>query len=683
MQIVSYLRYDDINRLSLTGERLIRYRLQRGVSEIDMNLRSFAVFPISVFNYPQLKHLTVTNNTVRRNYGPTEFEPYYAPNGLVKAHNLLASLELHGSLVFTILEPAKSLESLLPSLTALKLVSNGYLDKQHFQTLPSKLIHLTIRSRWHRKSYPTSDIEFMDAIPKLPRTLQTFDVSRITFNTEYRQTPISDFPPTLTHLRILVDDVNYVLKIMPSTLTDLDISGRWTEAEQFVVSEFSAQFPNLTSFSLYIKSGESRCNMVVNTSFSHKIKKLKLPFDLPHLVDGAGKALTSLDTLLPPSLTFFHGLDGHYPTTNWSSTVPLLQHVREASSLFDGSLINSLPSLPPLLSLRLPRLEHPERLSSLLPSSVTNLVAVCHSDPGWTAAIEGLLNLESLTLRRGESTSPLPLSFWESMKPRLTSLTTSIGYFDSLDDLKGWKRLSNLHLKVPETRYIPRAMQDELRSYAEHGNTSTETGIIDDMTTTENEQKLVRFPSSLTFLSLDLNARASVFLNPVSYLTQLKSLTVAVVGVTRPTKKQKKAKDCNEGRTPSWPTLLQQKLLVLIASVPRDLTNFALVTPFEVSADTLRSLPKTLTRLVVLPDIDHQKNETYGCLKWNDEIANACPPNLRELIWADSLEHDGDDPILSYPPTLMLADLFSREFKPTSLAMTEETRLLLSTRPVG
>lgn len=587
--IFSYLAFSGINALFISGNRLVRSKLDRLVVKIAAEMKPLNVYPITAFDYSRIRSLAVKTNKVSTEYYHSAFQPYYAPKGLVKSHNSLESLEIHGSLCFTILEPSKTLGSLLPNLTNLKLVGNGYLDATYFQNLPSKLIHLTLATYWHFESGAPEYLQCFSVMHHLPHTLQTLDVRPITFGVVFQPKKIDNFPPALTYLRFRVSDALPALASMPSSLITLRITARWTGFDdKFIVSKFSNRFPNLTYLSFKLQSGKSFFDIVADERFSHNLKELKLPRELRNITDGAGEVLNSLDCVLPPSLTLFEGLEKYWRSTNWSTTVPLLQHALYYDRI--APIYHVLPRslLPPLLSLELPLLDDYEGLENTLPTSITKLNAQASSHPSWLMAIENLFNLKELILIKHPSLLALPSHCWSTLKPRLEVLEVDLRNLETIEDLaQGWQKLQRLILRFPLNSSIPKTMQDGLRSY---------------------QDKLLEYPSTLTTLGLTLAAHVEVFTNSIQDLTKLTVLSLHIL----PLPKKASAQLINR---------LQNQFEKTTSELPPSLTELGLFVPCELSVEAMRALPRSITIL----------NLELLNFAWTEDMISAEPPGLRQI----------------------------------------------------
>lgn len=518
---------------------------------------SFNVYPTHAFNYPRLRSLTV--KTRQFSVAPrTEYDPYLVRNDeLVKAHNTLSRLKIHGSSAFTVLLASKTRPAigvLLPSLTSLILESNGHFSGKHFHNIPPKLTHLSLRSTWHQ-SNSSATILPCSLISLLPRTLEMLDIPSILFDNKHREIESISFPPALTHALIGFKYINPILKILPTSMVSLSIHLTYHGDLETLKSSNLTRLASLTSFTLE----SSRISLMLDAPFSPTITELHLPkFPFP-LLTGDSQRLADLNGLLPRSLTSLRGLHATYEATNWDNMFPLLKHLELQLSGVPPQTI-----LPPLVSIDIGSLDHIDGIDRLLPDTLTNLRTYIREHPEWLTAIAKLTRLEHLEILHGK----IALSshgIWNVLKPRLKSLSTSLGAFGLIEDIGcGWTKLHTLSLQVYSD-----GTRGPLPARSPNDDIFTQTTGIS------------LLPSNLTSLTLLLETHHNAFLQSLKYLLQLKTLNLKIMA----------SDDTVE---------IEQEEALL--KLPNTLTSLTLRTCRPLPLDMLKSLPTGLIALFIQLD---------------------------------------------------------------------------------
>lgn len=582
-QILSYLLWNDLNTLLLTGHRIVLEKIHRHVTQIDAQLGSLEVYPISAFNYPRLKSLIVRTNYLMIG-GEREYEPYYVINdALCKSHPLLETLEIHGLLAFSILAPGHYLDTLLPGLTSLKLVGTGYLDRDYFQNIPPKLINFCVHSKRHSESEPVDTLP-LSLVGRLPRSLATFELSRIALFVEDDSMKNISFPPGLTRLFCKLNDFSRVQHLLPSTLRSLKL--RLQGRILWKVS-LTSRFFDLTSLALSCDMAFLDFSIWVDVPFPTSITSLQLP-NACKVFDSLGNQLYGLDGLLPRSLTSFRGLDGCHANTDWSNTTPLLQHATLSATIFKN---NTIPShLPPLVSLDVRVPLQGDNIHTALPTTLTCLQANVQPSSTWQQAVAKLNRLQTLKLM--DYSGQLPSTgFWDVLKARLTSLSVSLHHLETLKDLEtGWNLLRALTLKTSLHKLPALPLKKEL-----------------DHRTSAHNLVPIRLPSSLVSLIIDAVQYSNLFIQPIDYITQLETLDITL-GKAVSTNPEGKGARC----------------LAFFRSFPASLTSLSVLTPKKLSSVYLESLPEGLKSLKVLT------TSSIG-EEWTNEFLASLPRKLIDL----------------------------------------------------
>ena len=437
--IVSLLPFVDVTSLLLSGSSTLSSRIIRQVREIDVLLGAGNKLPLNAYNFPHLHSLSIKANLITFE-DPKEivvYEPYLVDNDiLVKPHNTLSKLVLHGYLAFTILLPSNThgpLEELLPNLLSLNLASPDHFKDHHTNNIPSTLTELFL-------SACPSDRLPISTANKLPRTLTTLTLHNIPFKLGNDSLESISFPPALTSYITSSPLPLTIIAYLPRSLQTLEFGNGSIEGT--TVLKVSDLPPSLTSLVIPDEDKYITHYLALDiplTSFG--LKTLILPKQRFHLITDANNlesSLTTLNGVLPPTLTSFAGISKLFLDIDWCNTTPLLEDC-------DIMFSTEIPfNLPPLRSLILSQQLNTRYIATTMPATLTKLTAHVFYTPEWLDAISKLTRLQDLILC---SSNVLPSDgFWNMMKTRLTSLACSVESFESLQDLQGWERLESLHL---------------------------------------------------------------------------------------------------------------------------------------------------------------------------------------------------------------------------------------------
>ena len=503
---------------------------------------------------------------------------------LVKPHKTLSKLVLHGNLAFTILAPSgihKPLGELLPNLLTLELAASVAFEPIYVDRLPPTLTELSVTAG-DLGRLPIS------VINKLPRTLASLTLRSIPFECNEEPLDSISFPPALTSFITRARFPFGLIKYMPRTLRTLRF---WSFADDdFRVLKVSDLPPSLTSLTLpsprtfmdyyYLLLDLPLTLLPLNTLVLPN-KDFKLITDANNLESS----VTTLDGILPPTLTTFYGVKELHGATNWLNTTPRLKECELDDSVFRTSTPSSLPpsDSSALRSIHV--------IDTVIPMTLTKLIASVSDHPNWLRAIPKLTHLECLKLQ-DESLLPSD-GFWNLMKTRLTRLRVRLTTFESLDDLQhGWTRLKSLKLSCLEVAPGSK-ISTELQDY------SADLG---------SERKIFQFPSTLTYLNIAVDSIVSFMIWSLSNLTQLKRLNFKLR---------------SEGP--------QAFLVDALSSLPPSVTNLSMLLCCEVTVPILRALPPKLLILKSECNEKYERNELVG-----EKHAKAMPKSLSalDMPWA-------------------------------------------------
>ena len=497
--IVSMLPFVDLTSLLLSGSSTLSSRIIRQVRETDVLLGTGNKLPLNAYNFPHLHSLSIIAKiiTVNSSWSRVVYEPYLVDYDiLVKPHNTLSKLVLHGYLSFTILRPSdvhRPLDELLPNLLTLDLASPTRFYPRYINYIPSTLTELSL--------FPGScDILPIAVVNKLPRTLTTLTLHNIPFKIGNESIELLSFPPALTSFVTGECLPLSLVEHLPRTLQTLEFNhGTTSDSISFKVSHFPPSLTSLAIPGLGWKDTPHYLKFDIPLS-SYRLKTLKIPSKYPRLIeDGTynlDALITTLNRALPPTLTSLNLQQNLLRSIDFAVTTPLLQ---DCPVKFDEPIpIN----LPPLRSIDLTgstSTHDPSRL----PVTLTKLSASISNTPEWLGAISKLTQLQDLQLN---SVAALPSDgFWNLMKTRLTRLSSSSSSIESLQDLDGWQRLEFLNF------------------YA------TNPVTINNTMDASSQQVSLRLTSTLTALDFTVpSAQLDVLNASFANLTQLKRLTLAI-----------------------------------------------------------------------------------------------------------------------------------------------------------
>ena len=595
--IVSMLPFVDVTSLLLSGSSTLSSRIIRQVREIDVLLGTGNKLPLNAYNFPHLHSLSIKAKELEfGGYGNhINHEPYLVDNDvLVKPHNTLSKLVLHGYLAFTILLPSDThgpLEELLPNLLSLNLASSAQLTARYFDHIPSTLTELSL-------SPGNSEIFALSIFNKLPRTMATLNLQHVFFEHENESLESISFPPALTSFTTSASLSLSIIADLPRTLQTLEFElATYGGTNMLKVSDLP---PSLTSLVIpNVAWSMHPYYLLLDVPLSsYRLNTLILPDDVFYLITDENKNLNSnvktLNGILPPTLTSFSGIKWLHGATDWYMTTPRLEFGELSESVFQ----NRFPSnLPPLRSLTLPKDINAHEVEVAIPSTITKLVAPVKDTPEWLRVIGKLTRLQDLELFVD---TVLPSDgFWNLMKTRLVRLSATICHLQSLDDIQlGWTHLKSLE-------FVCRSIKPSTRIDLEIPDYSANRG---------SEQKIFQFPSTLTNLDLRVVASLDFISYSFSNLVHLQKIRFA---------SSLDQEGFIPGALASLPlsvtslTLFVRSELnpALLAALPRNLLFLSLLNDKVrlISEEHVKALPKTLLALSAsLLRVDSSKHWTFG-----------------------------------------------------------------------
>lgn len=658
--IGSYLKFEYLQSLQITGNRLLRSKILQGTREICVKILCLQKWPFSPFFYPHLRTLTMKME------GGHLFPPAIVQNDELlprQVHHSLAKLVLESTLAFTILRSCDSepaLVSYYPGLLALSLRGDGPFEPRWLSNLPSSLTYLKIDyySNAGSVNMPNSSLNVM------PRSLTTLKISGITFTPPKYESPTSklDFniPEHLQELSIRVSSVTHLPPYLPSTLRHLTIehSPSYQDRNQIESVRVSELPPHLNSFRL---TDPYAITLVHDQGWPSTLQKLALSsnssFPLNSLMfksvkpvefsdsddelsfsdeelddqndendDGTGDAVDAEAVkfesakqnlaCFPRSLTSLENLDR--TTKRYADIVtafPLLRYLSIDKHCYENP--SFLYKLPPLVQLSICDNLLNDKFALVLPDTLVYLNASVSDSPEWIAALQKLTRLEHLRIRPTVSFLPSK-SFWQVMHGRLISLYVYLTSFEHVQDLCGpWKRLKDLTLAVPMRDEFGH-LKDELALYGNH-----------------SEGKQLRFPQSLTRLDVSTLSLATPFWQPLEYMSNLKCLSFRFY----PASSASTIVDYERDFDPTFLTLLPSSLRKLYIALPPIEPKYLWQLPNE-----LRSLETYFTSQKCQLTSEHVSKlpskllqYRYFGLKW-DHTLNQPPSIPRSLMSPTSFQ---------------------------------------------
>lgn len=515
-RIADFLEWKDLSSLWLTGNGALHSKLHRSVEKIEVELFALQKYPISAFQYPRLRSFKVTCLLGAR-VGAC-YMPYLVQDDLlvpVEGHQSLETLEIEGSLAMTLLHASAarpSLSELLPRLRTLRLAGGGYFNHGCLKNVPRTLTELEI-SHALPSNVPTLPYIYVDALRDLPRSLTKLTLGRLPIKLGEPRNTVEYLPPSLTHLNISCASLEFIFLIIPSAIQNLSITliQERRTMQEILQTSCLERFEQLSSFCLIQETG-LELTLVPDKPFPASLTLLRLPLDYAHLRQKEPPFPSTVwRSILPRSLTSFHGFNSFHTSIDLPSTLPHLIHAHiDPQSL----ATDDLPKIwPPLAFIELPNWLYSDECIRALPHTLIKLTALIEDNPVWLEKLSNMKQLSALTLLDNGDLHP-PKGLWSIAHEQLIAIRFNIKHCTSIEDVCGdWKKLEEIHFVVPDERGICQAIKDELRQYT---TTPSSSGL-----------KLFRYPTTLRTFTSNIGARASFFSHSLEYLTLLKSVTVA------------------------------------------------------------------------------------------------------------------------------------------------------------
>lgn len=549
---------------------------------IDAKIPALKKWPITAFNYPQLRSLRIEGEMKKYT------TPIIIPNGILippEGHKMLERLEINyfsASLLLLDLPGDISLSTLLPRLSELSITGCGYLSEAALRSIPPSVTSLTLDFfEPHSLHYhPDPDISILSLLP--PR-LTLLNLISIWLKIGYdRELPELLLPSSLTSVALNVDLMHPVLSVLPKDVVSLHF---WSQiANSIKLSELPRELQKMQF------SGHENLTIVVDTVFPPDLTcwveetLIQYEWELGEL----GIITQNLTALLPPSMTTYDPFDADLEQLDLRAILPNVKSYELTSYC---GLPNTIPPATKLFT-------YDEDFTVYLPMFTVNLVSLRCSvlnTPAWLDTFSLLVNLKSLHLNE-PYTCHLPSSTWKILHGRLQHLNASITHFESLEDLYGpWKDLTSLKLTLLDTMLLPSDLQEGLSKF---DSTSSEL------------RELVRYPLELKKLSLFLLQEWHVFMPPVKHLKHLKKFKCL----------------CAENQINDDVYVDMELINEVLAELPPSITYLKAQLPCHIRPQSLYSLPRHLKVL----QLDLPTNKSINSAWINEHFFNL-PPSLTSL----------------------------------------------------
>lgn len=620
--ILAYLSYRDITALELIGSAALSSKVNRGVSEISVQVGCLRKWPLQAFRFRKLQSIAISSleETLSSVYVP----PLVDEDLLVPlhGHSTLTSLDLQTILCFTVLYPRPgipTLHELFPQLKKLKLEGDGIITPEALDNIPPTLTELSLHAEAEILYHPSK-------INGLPRGIETLVLNGMILG-EWSPGAQNDsedssllFPPALTCLELSTRISSNLMNSIPKSIQVLTLTFAADVEDSLNVSYLD--FPFLASFILKLKNTQwEKPKLVIDKPFPDTLSNLRLE------LENIGFEGVEPSSALPPSLTSYIGFIDPEGMLNWHKTLPRLK-----IAYFDKDTFKASPPIafPPLLHLRVPSIDLSDESIRAIPVSVTSLKATVMNQPVWLETLAKLKSLTELELHRESERLPSQ-GFWDIMHERLDAIAMSVDQCESLEDLCGdWAKLRILELEANSSQRRP----DFLKAYTPFGALSS-------------EKKLFHYPSSLTTLSLSADSAMAFFTHPLSYLSKLSTLSLNVMRSTL---------------IPAVADLID--MVSFLTNLPRSLLSLSITHRDALPESSLRSLPRNLKYLYLSNYLTE--------LTWTRIHLCNLPKNLVFCSFSTTTVQTGIDDLL--PATLVeLGWSLQKHVKPT-VGMVERKR---------
>lgn len=213
--VAQWLPARDLKTLLDSGDLALRPRILQGVTEIDGEILSCDVFPSWTFLMPNLRSLRVVSPPMNMILSPVSSKTL---DFLPQAPCALRSIDFSFLPAMRILQPAtdgRTLSSVCPSLTSLKLSISGGFNKEWLRNLPPNLALLHLCSTDVMLTWNAGDLAL------LPQTLH--DLAFLGEDTVHSEERIN-WPPNLTSFSAHVTDLDYLVSSLPASVEHIRCS---------------------------------------------------------------------------------------------------------------------------------------------------------------------------------------------------------------------------------------------------------------------------------------------------------------------------------------------------------------------------------------------------------------------------------------------------------------------------